>query len=112
MRSFDQTPDKPQPFGFKVNWLALKTSDPLAVVDALDLKETTPANWESGLAVVYEYDPWIFVSPPVGGWVLAVGVSLPYPTLETQHDIGRKFDAMFLRLMSRFTDVQFMGAIG
>jgi hypothetical protein len=110
MRSFDQTPDKPQPFGFKVNWLALKTSDPLAVVDALDLKETTPANWESGLAVVYEYDPWIFVSPPVGGLVLAVGVSLPYPTLETQHDIGRKFDAMFLRLMSRFTDVQFYGS--
>ena len=78
MHSFDQTPDRPQPFGFKVNWLALKTSDPLAVVDALDLKETTPANWESGLAVVYGYDPWIFVSPPVGGWVLAVGVSLPY----------------------------------
>jgi hypothetical protein len=45
MPSFNQTPDKPQPFGYKVNWFALKTSDPAAVVDALELEETTAANW-------------------------------------------------------------------
>ena len=28
MSSFDQTPDKPEPFGFKTNWFTLKTSDP------------------------------------------------------------------------------------
>jgi hypothetical protein len=110
MRWFDQTPDKPQPFGFKVIWFALKTSDPTAVLDALELKAATPANWESGLPVVYEAGPWIFVSPPVEGWILAVGKSLPYPTKQSHDDSGRQFDAMFARLMARFDDVQFYGS--
>ena len=58
MPSFNQMPDEPQPFGFKVSWLALKTSDPAAVLDALELGEVTPANWESGLAPVDGSDPW------------------------------------------------------
>lgn len=113
MPSFNRTPDKPQPFGFKVNWLALRTSDPSAVVDALELGEATPANWESGLAAVYSSkrdDAWVFVSPPVGGWVLAVSWLLPYPTVQSHDDAGRKFDALFSRLMNRFDDVQFMEA--
>ena len=110
MPSFNQMPDEPQPFGFKVSWLALKTSDPAAVLDALALGEATPANWEFGLAPVYGSDPWVFVSPPVGGWVLAVSASLPYPTAETHHDIGKKFDVLFSRLMKRFEDVQFFGS--
>ncbi len=110
MRSFNQTPDKPRSFGYKVNWFALKTSDPAAVLDALELGEATPANWESGLAAVYGSDPWVFVSPPVDGWVLAVSSSFPYPTVETHHDIGEKFDVLFSHLMKRFDDVQFYGS--
>lgn len=113
MPLFDQTPDEPEPFGFKVSWLALKTSDPAAVLDALELREATPTNWESGLAAMYaskRNEAWLFISPPVGGWVLAVSNSLPYPTVETHHDIGRKFDALFARLMKRFDDVQFFGS--
>jgi hypothetical protein len=37
MRWFDQTPDKPQPFGFKVIWFALKTSDPIVLFPLLPL---------------------------------------------------------------------------
>jgi hypothetical protein len=112
MTSFDQTPDMPEPFGYKVSWFAIKTSDPAAVIDALELGEAVPANWASGLAAAYEResDSWMFVSPPVDGWVFAVSPWLPYPTVETHHDIGRKFDAMFSRLMSRFDDVQFFGS--
>ena len=61
-------------------------------------------------AVVYGSDPWVFVSPPISGWVLAVSVSLPYPTAETHHNIGEKFDALFSRLTTRFDDVQFYGS--
>jgi hypothetical protein len=121
MPLFDQTPDKPESFGFKISWFALKTTDPAAAVDALELKETTPSNWASSLAAVYgtsdDSDPWLFVSPPLSGWVLVVGASLPYPTdethqdmSETQRDIGRRFDALFSRLMKRFDDVQFFGS--
>jgi hypothetical protein len=114
--SFSQTPDVPQSFGFKIMWFALKASDPAAVVDAFGLGEATPANWESGLTAVYsrdrsqDDDPWLFASPPVNGWVLVACASLPYPTVETHHDIGSKFDALFSRLMARFDDVQFFGS--
>src|SRR5215471_10502176 len=50
MPSFDQTPDKPQSFGYKVSWFAVEASDPALVLDALGLEKGTPANWASGLA--------------------------------------------------------------
>jgi hypothetical protein len=109
MPSFDQTPDEPEPFGFKILWFAVKASDPASVLDALEFGESTPANWASGLAAAYgrshKDDPWVFISPPVGGWVLVVSFSLPYPTIETHHDIGQRFDIVFSRLMKRFDDV-------
>jgi hypothetical protein len=114
MPSFDQTPDEPEAFGFKVSWFAIKAADPAAVLDALEFGGATPANWASGLAAVYgdsrSSDAWVFASPPVSGWVLVVGSSLPYPTNETHHDIGRRFDVLFSRLMKRFDDVQFFGS--
>ena len=49
MPSFDQTPDKPEPFGFKISWFAVKATDPATVLDALEFKEAMPANWASAL---------------------------------------------------------------
>lgn len=116
MPAFDRTPDAPKPFGFKVSWFAVKTSDPALVLDALEFGQAAPANWASGIAAAYgdpqSSDCWLFVSPPVSGWVLAVGSSFPYPaTIEGgHHDIGRKFDLLFSRLMQKFDDVQFFGS--
>ena len=118
MPSFDQTPDKPQSFGYKVSWFAVKASDPALVLDALGLEKGTPANWASGLAAALplpaSQGSWVFVSPPVGNWVLIVSRPsvLPYPVAPTErfHDIGRKFDVLFSRLMKRFDDVQFFGS--
>jgi hypothetical protein len=113
MPSFNQTPDEPQSFGFKVSWFALKAFGPAAVVNALELVEATPANWASGLAAVYasnSNDAWVFVSPPMGGWVLAVSRWLPYPTIQSTDDAGVKFDVLFPRLMKRFDDVQLFGS--
>jgi hypothetical protein len=113
MPSFDQTPDKPEPFGFKVNWFAVKASDPASVLEALGFGEATPANWASGLKAMYgdlEGDSWVFASPPLSGWILVVGHSLPYPTNETHYDTGKRFDELFSRLMKRFDDVQFFGS--
>jgi hypothetical protein len=110
MPSFDQTPDKPEGFGFKVLWFAIKTLNPASVLDALEFGEATPANWASGLAAVYGDDGWMFASPPISGWILVVGSRLPYPTNETHHNIGKRFDVLFSRLMKRFDDVQFFGS--
>ncbi len=117
MSSFSQTPDKPESFGYKTSWFAVKASDPASVVDALELGETMPTNWASGLAAAYARqnsqgsDPWLFVSPTVGGGVLAISSRLPYPaSVEAHRDIGRRFDILFFRLMRRFEDVQFFGS--
>ena len=120
--SFNQTPDFPQSFGYKISWFALKASDSASVLDALEISDATPSNWESGLAAVYsrvseESDPWLFVSPPISGWVFAVSTSWAYPVAieaesqsEYQHGIGRRFDVLFSRLMKRFDDVQLLGS--
>jgi hypothetical protein len=114
MPSFDQTPDGPEPFGFKVLWFAVRAADSASVLSALEFGEGTPTNWVSGLAATYgdsqSSDRWVFVSPPVSGWVLAVGGWFPYPTNESHHDIGRKFDVLFSRMTKRFEDVQFFGS--
>jgi hypothetical protein len=116
MPSFRQTPDKPQPFGFKISWFAVKASDTASVLDALEFGEATPANWASGIAAAYSFgasrsDPWVFASPPVKGWVLIVGFWLPYPaSIEPQLEFGRKFDVLFFRLIKQFEDVQFFGS--
>jgi hypothetical protein len=55
-------------------------------------------------------DRWVFVSPPLNGWVLAVSARWPYPTEEEHHDIGAKFQTLFSRLFRRFDDVQFFGS--
>jgi hypothetical protein len=116
MPSFDQTPDRPRPFGYKVSWFAVKAPDTASVLDALELGERMPANWAAGIAAAYSHSqisgPWVFASPPVGGWVLVVGSLLPYPVApaELHHEIGRKFDVLFSRLMKRFDDVQFFGS--
>src|SRR5262249_1793747 len=101
MPSFDQTPDTPQSFGYKVSWFAVKAADSPSVLGALRCTEGTPANWASGLKAAGALDragpdAWVFASPSIDGRVLLVGYWLPHPE---PGDIGRKFDVLFSRLM-------------
>ncbi len=67
-------PDLPQPFGYKIAWLALRTADTRAVAAALGLGGTRPSNWREG--VVHAYKSEVFVTPPLSSWTLAVGSPL------------------------------------
>jgi hypothetical protein len=116
---FDPTPDLPQPFGYKVNWFAVRASSPEVVLEALGLHAKAPANWASGMAAAYRWSAsddaakWVFASPVTDGWVLLVGTSLPYPINTEDGDhcgIGRAFEVIFERLKSRFEEVQFFGS--
>jgi hypothetical protein len=76
------TPDAPCAFGADMAWLAVRTTDTALVVERLGLGAARPANWSSGLGTVHDAklgDSHIFVSPPVRGWTLVVGTSLPHP---------------------------------
>lgn len=116
---FDETPDQAIDFAYKVNWFAIASNNSSLVIEALQPNAYQVANWESGLAVAIpslnkqDKRNWIFVSPPLEGWVLVVGTSLPYPVMHTEdrHDgIGQKFDKLAQRLAQKFDDVQFFGS--
>ncbi len=70
-------PDRPQPFGYKNAWLALRTTDTQAVVASLGLLAVRPSGWGEGVAQAYERK--VFVSPSLLSWTLAVGLPLAPP---------------------------------
>jgi hypothetical protein len=97
----DATPDKPCGFGYKNMWLAVKSNDSLKVAEVLGLRDLQPANWRTGVAASCASDSsYVFITPPVKGWVLAVGILLPgcgdspRPSQDTSvlGALGREFD--------------------
>ncbi len=107
---FGADPDLPKAFGCDMAWLAIKSDDPNAVAEALELTELVPANWNSGIGTIYDGklgDTYVFVSPPVKGWTFVAGIPLPLP-------VGRSFvdklTPMLARLSSAFRDVQYFAA--
>lgn len=99
--------DRPLPFGYKMAWLAIRTTDTAGVVDALGLRQVRASNWRSGLGAAYDAqagDAFLFVSPPVRGWTFVIGLALPHP-------LGRSFvdkaTPLLLTLGGRFSEVQY-----
>jgi hypothetical protein len=99
--------DHPIPFGYKMAWLAIRTADTAAVVDALGLRQVQVCNWKSGIGAAYDEDlgeAFLFVSPPIENWTFVIGLGLPHP-------IGRSFidkaTPLLLELGSRFSEVQY-----
>jgi hypothetical protein len=105
--AFDLDADRPTPFGYKMAWLAIRTNDTPAVIDALGLRYIRACNWRSGLTAAYDEalaESFLFVSPPVQGWTFVVGLGLPHPLGRTFLD---KATPLLLALGGRFPDVQY-----
>jgi len=107
---FEQSPDPPAAFGYRMAWLAVRTRDTDALLEELGVVAAEPCNWKSGIGTVYDAslgDDHIFVSPPVNGWTFVVGLALPHP-------IGRSFadrcTPLLTRLGHRFVEVQYFFA--
>src|SRR5688572_3750126 len=80
-------------FSGSFRWLAIRTSRPHVVQAALRLTKATPCTWEEGLSAAH--DRKLFISPPLGGWVLVLGAHLP----EAGEDVDQCF--RFLLDLSR-----------
>jgi hypothetical protein len=103
---YPAAPDRPVAFGYQMAWLAIRTRNQSAVIEALDLHDVQPCNWNSGIGTVYDSrlgQNHVFVSPPVNGWTFIVGLPLPQP-------LGRSFadkaTPLLMDLGSRFAEVQ------
>lgn len=104
---FEQSPDQPAAFGYRMAWIAVRTRDTAAVLEELGLAAAEPCNWRSGIGTVYDAelgDDRVFISPPVNGWTFVVGLAIPHP-------LGRAFTDNCLPLLThlgkRFVEVQY-----
>ncbi len=87
-------------FDAPIRWLAIRCLDPQAVQAALNLHNARSCSWSDALSKPFE--PRLFISPPVDGWVLVMGCDLPDPT----DDVDECFK--FLTALSRkLGEVQF-----
>lgn len=68
------------PGDYPCRWLAIKTRQPAAVLEALQITKATPCSWEEGLARTFNRK--LFVSPPVDGWIVVLGTALPDPAVD------------------------------
>jgi hypothetical protein len=101
----ESTPDKPIGFGLKNQWIATKAPDAKSLADALKLKDTKIANWKSGFVAAYTYPgDYVFVTPPLDEWVLAVGMGIPDPSDPAVLPVWRR---MMKDISSRFGEAQF-----
>ncbi len=108
--SLDTKPDAPRAFGLDAIWLAVRSQSTQAVAQALQLGQTAPANWRSGLQAVHQPLPCtpglVFVTPPIQGWVLVTG-ALPYPGGTSDSDLA---SSLLQVLSHQFPQVQYFGA--
>ena len=73
-------PDQPIGFGRKNLWVAVRGNDPRQLAQSLQLHGVQPCNWHSGFLAAYAYpSDYVFVTPPVDGFLMAVGTALPDP---------------------------------
>lgn len=94
----EMLPDKPRPFGYKTSWICVKSDSSERVIDALGLKNAARSNWEFGLAQTRDR---VFVSPPLDGYVLAVG----YDTFGIMPSVNKELDAL-KAIAAKFDEVQ------
>ena len=87
-------------FALPCRWLAVRSTQPSAVQAALGLQKATPCSWEEGLNAAHEQK--LFISPPIGGWILVMGSNLPDPA----EDVDQAF-RFILSLSRKLGHVQF-----
>lgn len=84
-------PDLPVPFGYKCAWYAVKGDDPKAVAIQLKLRQLKPSTWSEGVEGAYGAS--VFISPPLRGWILAVGTKL-FPAGPALEDMSSRVVAL------------------
>ncbi|HEY1325159.1 MAG TPA: hypothetical protein VGF32_33215 [Streptosporangiaceae bacterium] len=95
----------PVGFGYKIAWLAIRTSDTQAAAEALGITDARAASWAEGIGTTHGAEQGrapAFLTPVVDGWTLAV-----FGRGELFEDDGTGGGALDLPSLShRFGEVQ------
>ena len=100
MEASERYPSKPEAFGYKLTWLAIKDADPFELLHELNYQQwpVYSANWQGGLDKVYHYNA-TFICPAIDGWTFVISPAI--------RDLSDENTLVFLRQLSiKFTDVQ------
>jgi len=93
--------------GHGMSWVAVETDNPIAVAQALGLRNTSHVSWTHGVEVIYDAqnsDRLIFVTPALDGWVLVAGHALPQPLGNAFAD---KCTPLIVALSKKFGEAQY-----
>lgn len=65
----------PISFGYKCKWIAVRGQCSGMVTAILPILHAKVTDWSEGIRAAYDGE--VFVSPPIGNWILVVSVALP-----------------------------------
>lgn len=104
LEKISTTPDSPELFGYKTIWLTVPSSDMLCVVKALGRKHNpVAANWASGIEFINSNHDYVFVSPPIKGWVYVIG--LPLGSITHDKKENQKFFKFLKKVSSKLPKI-------
>ena len=105
------TPDQPINFGFKNQWLAIKSKDNEKIIKALRLQKVRACNWKEG--VHFGYTKGVFITPEINGWTLVLGIDIldleSDGTQEFLKRISNDFEECQLFFTNRNVEYHFWG---
>lgn len=104
---FDTKPDPPAAFGYRMSWIAIRSSDTARVAEVLEIEAVKAANWRTEIGTVYDErvgQGRVYLTPPVNGWTFVVGMALPQPL---GGGFADKCTPMLLDLSGSFPDAQY-----
>ncbi len=93
--------DMPEPFGYKMHWWAIRSTDRAAIVEALHLTNVCETTWKDGLDAAYSHEyrnNHVFLTPSINGWTLIVH-NVVYAGI-------REIEQGVVELSKRFDEVQ------
>lgn len=68
--------DKPFNFGEKMDWLAIKSKDKIAISKALNAKQIKPCNWAMAFKKSNSiFSRYAYITPSIGEWTLVLFVN-------------------------------------
>lgn len=101
----------PVAFGYKMSWLAIRSTEPHAAVEALEIEGPTSTPWAEAVEAVYALDAVahrpVFVTPPIDGWVLVASPAFFDEISDTEPARMGRFVAGIARKLD--TEVQLFG---
>ena len=69
---------KPQPFGYKANWIALNSNQIEKILESLEYDKSVKTNWEIGVNATFQNRNLRFICPTIDNWTLILGDSIDY----------------------------------